>query len=108
MTKHVVRRQEEMFADWFAELRELAGERWPEISEQAPTAFATWVDARRALHDVTFLASMARKNFRYGAVGALTKVRAKTGETIRIYFGVGAPNFASSFHIIGTIFDQVL
>jgi hypothetical protein len=35
MTKHVVRRQEETFVDWFAELRELAGERWPEISEQA-------------------------------------------------------------------------
>ena len=31
MTKHVVRRQEETFADWFAELRELAGERSPEI-----------------------------------------------------------------------------
>jgi len=35
MTQHVVRRQEETFVDWFAELRELAGERWPEISEQA-------------------------------------------------------------------------
>jgi hypothetical protein len=40
MAKHVVRRQEETFVDWIAELRELAGERWPEISEQAPTAFA--------------------------------------------------------------------
>jgi nitrite reductase (NO-forming) len=45
-----------------------------------------------------------------GAVGALTKehpLRAKTGETIRVYFGVGGPNFTSSFHIIGTIFDRV-
>jgi nitrite reductase (NO-forming) len=44
------------------------------------------------------------------AVGALTKehpLRAKTGETIRVYFGVGGPNFTSSFHIIGTIFDRV-
>jgi len=45
-----------------------------------------------------------------GAVGALTEehpLRAKTGETIRVYFGVGGPNFASSFHIVGTIFDRV-
>jgi nitrite reductase (NO-forming) len=45
-----------------------------------------------------------------GAVGALTKehpLLAKTGETIRVYFGVGGPNFTSSFHIIGTIFDRV-
>lgn len=37
-----------------------------------------------------------------GAVGALTKehpLRAKTGEIIRVYFGVGGPNFTSSFHI---------
>ncbi len=45
-----------------------------------------------------------------GAVGALTKehpLHAKTGETVRIYFGVGGPNFTSSFHAIGTIFDRV-
>lgn len=45
-----------------------------------------------------------------GSVGALTDehpLHAKTGETIRVYFGVGGPNFSSSFHIIGTIFDQV-
>jgi nitrite reductase (NO-forming) len=45
-----------------------------------------------------------------GAVGALTAehpLRAKTGETVRIYFGVGGPNFTSSFHVIGTIFDRV-
>jgi nitrite reductase (NO-forming) len=45
-----------------------------------------------------------------GAVGALTKehpLKAKTGETVRIYFGVGGPNFTSSFHVIGTIFDRV-
>ncbi|MGH6851938.1 MAG: hypothetical protein ACREDJ_01825, partial [Methylocella sp.] len=34
-------------------------------------------------------------------------LRAKTGETIRVDFGVGGPNFTSSFHIIGTIFDRV-
>ena len=45
-----------------------------------------------------------------GAVGALTDehpLHAKTGETVRIYFGVGGPNFISSFHVIGTIFDRV-
>jgi nitrite reductase (NO-forming) len=45
-----------------------------------------------------------------GAVGALTKahpMRASIGETVRIFFGVGGPNFTSSFHIIGTIFDRV-
>ncbi len=45
-----------------------------------------------------------------GAVGALTEVypmKAKVGETVRIFFGVGGPNFASSFHVIGEIFDRV-
>jgi nitrite reductase (NO-forming) len=34
-------------------------------------------------------------------------LHAKTGETVRIFFGVGGPNFTSSFHVIGTIFDRV-
>ena len=45
-----------------------------------------------------------------GAVGALTEqkpLKAKVGETVRIYFGVGGPNFTSSFHVIGEIFDRV-
>ena len=35
-----------------------------------------------------------------GSVGALTKLhplRAKVGDTVRIFFGVGGPNFTSSF-----------
>ncbi|MEO6569787.1 MAG: c-type cytochrome, partial [Opitutaceae bacterium] len=32
---------------------------------------------------------------------------AKTGELVRIYFGVGGPNITSSFHVIGEIFDRV-
>jgi len=43
-------------------------------------------------------------------VGALTKshpLRARPGETVRIFFGVGGPNFTSSFHVIGEIFDRV-
>jgi nitrite reductase (NO-forming) len=45
-----------------------------------------------------------------GSVGALTRahpLRASPGETVRIFFGVGGPNFTSSFHIIGEIFDHV-
>jgi nitrite reductase (NO-forming) len=45
-----------------------------------------------------------------GAVGALSKLhtlKAKVGETVRIYFGVGGPNYTSSFHVIGEIFDRV-
>lgn len=44
-----------------------------------------------------------------GAVDALTKrhpLYANAGETVRIYFGVGGPNFTSSFHVIGEIFDN--
>ncbi len=45
-----------------------------------------------------------------GAVGALTEqhpLYASVGESVRIYFGVGGPNFTSSFHVIGEIFDNV-
>lgn len=45
-----------------------------------------------------------------GAVGSLTKTHplyASAGETVRIFFGVGGPNFTSSFHVIGEIFDSV-
>ena len=33
--------------------------------------------------------------------------RVAPGETIRIFFGVGGPNYTSSFHVIGEIFDRV-
>jgi nitrite reductase (NO-forming) len=45
-----------------------------------------------------------------GSVGALSKLhplQAKVGETIRIFFGVGGPNYISSFHMIGEMFDRV-
>jgi nitrite reductase (NO-forming) len=45
-----------------------------------------------------------------GAAAALAKekpLKAKVGETVRIYFGVGGPNYTSSFHVIGEIFDRV-
>ena len=46
-----------------------------------------------------------------GHVGALTEhypLQAKVGETIRIFFGVGGPNFTSAFHVIGTVFDRTV
>ncbi|TFH35003.1 MAG: nitrite reductase, copper-containing, partial [Anaerolineales bacterium] len=46
-----------------------------------------------------------------GAAGALTSdenaLRAEVGDTVRIFVGVGGPNFTSSFHVIGEIFDRV-
>jgi nitrite reductase (NO-forming) len=45
-----------------------------------------------------------------GKVNSLTgdnALSAKAGETIRIFFGNGGPNLASSFHVIGEIFDRV-
>lgn len=44
-----------------------------------------------------------------GAANALVQkpLKANVGESVRIYFGVGGPNFTSSFHVIGEIFDRV-
>jgi nitrite reductase (NO-forming) len=43
-----------------------------------------------------------------GSADALKKnpLTAKVGETVRIFFGVGGPNYTSSFHVIGEIFDR--
>lgn len=45
-----------------------------------------------------------------GTMDALTgkfKLKAKVGETVRIFFGVGGPNLTSSLHVIGEVFDRV-
>lgn len=45
-----------------------------------------------------------------GSVGAMTgdkALKAKVGETVRLYVGNGGPNLISSFHVIGEIFDKV-
>lgn len=45
-----------------------------------------------------------------GAADALTRqhpLQARVGETARLYFGVGGPNFISSFHLIGEHWDRV-
>lgn len=46
-------------------------------------------------------------NGKVGAVLGDGKLRAKTGETVRLYVGNIGPNLASSFHVIGEIFDTV-
>ncbi|NOT34135.1 MAG: nitrite reductase, copper-containing [Candidatus Eisenbacteria bacterium] len=46
-----------------------------------------------------------------GSVGALTgdhALTARVGETVRLFVGNGGPNYVSSFHVIGEIFDRVL
>lgn len=45
-----------------------------------------------------------------GSVGSMVgdkSLKAKVGETVRIFFGNGGPNLVSSFHVIGEIFDKV-
>jgi len=45
-----------------------------------------------------------------GAVGALSTqkpLHASVGQTVRIFFGNAGPNFISSFHVIGEIFDRL-
>ena len=45
-----------------------------------------------------------------GSVGSLTDnkaLKAKVGETVRLFVGNGGPNLLSSFHVIGEIFDNV-
>jgi len=45
-----------------------------------------------------------------GVVGAMAgnnAAQAKVGERVRLFVGNGGPNFTSSFHVIGEIFDNV-
>ncbi len=45
-----------------------------------------------------------------GAVGALTgdkSLQANVGESIRLFIGNAGPNLASSFHVVGEVFDNV-
>lgn len=45
-----------------------------------------------------------------GSVGSLTgerALRAKVGETVRFFFGVGGPNKDSAFHVVGESFDRL-
>lgn len=45
-----------------------------------------------------------------GSVGSLMgdkTIKAKVGETVRLFVGNGGPNLISSFHVIGEVFDKV-
>ena len=45
-----------------------------------------------------------------GSVGSLTgerALRARVGETVRFFFGVGGPNKDSAFHVVGESFDRL-
>ncbi|WP_373776168.1 copper-containing nitrite reductase [Neisseria dentiae] len=46
-------------------------------------------------------------NGHVGAIAGDKALKAKVGETVRMYVGNGGPNLVSSFHVIGEIFDKV-
>jgi nitrite reductase (NO-forming) len=46
-------------------------------------------------------------NGRMGALFGEGALKARTGETVRLFVGNGGPNLISSFHVIGEIFDSV-
>ncbi|MCC2591781.1 copper-containing nitrite reductase [Chryseobacterium sp. MFBS3-17] len=51
----------------------------------------------------TYVVFNGRKNSLMGK----NALEAKVGETVRLFVGNGGPNLASSFHVIGEIFDKV-
>jgi nitrite reductase, copper-containing len=46
-------------------------------------------------------------NGHVGSIAGDNALKAKAGETVRLYVGNGGPNLVSSFHVIGEIFDKV-
>ncbi|HEZ5384544.1 TPA: nitrite reductase, copper-containing [Neisseria meningitidis] len=46
-------------------------------------------------------------NGHVGAIAGDNALKAKAGETVRMYVGNGGPNLVSSSHVIGEIFDKV-
>ncbi|MBH6005203.1 nitrite reductase, copper-containing [Neisseria meningitidis] len=46
-------------------------------------------------------------NGHVGSIAGDNALKAKAGETVRMYVGNGGPNLGSSFHVIGEIFDKV-
>lgn len=45
-------------------------------------------------------------NGREGALTGAHALTARVGDTVRLYVGNGGPNLTSSFHVIGTVFDD--
>jgi hypothetical protein len=55
LQKHIIRAQPQTFADWCDEVRDLAGERWPDVADQCPTLYAVWgggATPQQAIHMV--------------------------------------------------------
>ena len=46
-------------------------------------------------------------NGRVGSLQSESALQAKTGDTIRVFFGNAGPNLASSFHVIGAVLDDL-
>ncbi|ASP16873.1 copper-containing nitrite reductase [Neisseria sp. 23W00296] len=46
-------------------------------------------------------------NGHVGAIAGDKALKAKVGDTVRMFVGNGGPNLVSSFHVIGEIFDKV-
>jgi hypothetical protein len=56
--KQLICVQAQTFADWCAEVRERAGGRWPEVSDQCATLYAVWgggATPAQALHMVELI-----------------------------------------------------
>ena len=73
-----------------------------EVGEKGFQAFSSKKGAAETPEYVVF-------NGRVGSLlpGSGSPLKAKVGETVRIYFGNIGPNLVSSFHVIGEIFDRV-
>jgi hypothetical protein len=67
--KQLIRAHAQTFADWCAEVRDLADERWPEVSDEAPTLYAVWgsdATPQQALHIMDLILPPARHGVRRG------------------------------------------
>jgi len=54
----LIRAQSLTFSDWCTEVRELAGERWPEVADQCATLYAVWgggATPAQALHMLSLI-----------------------------------------------------
>ena len=56
--KQLIRVHAQTFSDWCAEVRELAGQRWPDVADQCATLYALWgggATPAQALHMVNLI-----------------------------------------------------
>jgi nitrite reductase (NO-forming) len=90
---------------------------WPKVDREFYVVqgdfYLTGDPAKAGMHQAA-VERMAKETPDYvvfnGSVGSLAKERAlkaKVGETVRIFFGNAGPNLVSSFHVIGEILEKV-